>query len=578
MAKTVDWITVAASIAMAGALFLFPFLRQEPVLAKADFESAVVSGEIRRVDVLQDGTAMVAAANGNTYRTAAYRNDAWYDWLTDNGVAVGEETGSRAMLPMSAGILMFSGAVMRATGRNKLKSLEKSGEMRALDAPPPIRLSDVAGNNEARSAMLEVCDFLRRPDMYVRTGARPPSGILLYGPPGTGKTTLARALAGEAGVPFVACSGSDFIQMYAGVGAARVRELFANARKSERCVIFIDEIDAFGRRGADVGASGERDQTLNALLTEMSGFHARPGVLVVAATNRLEMLDEALTRPGRFDRLIYVGNPDKSARAAILAVHSRGKPLDADVDIAHWAGKTIGFSGARLERLLNEAAIRAARKSSESITAREMEEAYLAVVTGTNAANGDAEDQDARGGESLRIAAIHEAGHALVTRFAVPNQKIERVSLLRSSAMGGFMLSLPQEDAFPTRRTLDGTLMSILGGRAAEQLVFGVENVSTGASDDLSKATELAWEMVSRYGMDEEFGPVALSVFPSGNGSFMRFAQDRCRVILSRALSCAQSLLDEHRPALIALADALVERETLTGREVDEITAVTKRP
>ncbi len=578
-----DIVVLIGSALMAAALFAFPWLRPLPQTTHEALASDLRAGAVSCVTIGADGMARVDYKDGEKAQLPAYESQQWRDDLVSQGALVRQ--GASLSLSSASGMALLTLAALRFTGRIGRKD-ESVGTVNGSDASVPgLTLNDVAGNPEAREAMAELCDFLRRPAVYAQTGARPPSGVLLWGPPGTGKTLLARALAGEAGVPFFAATGSDFVQMYAGVGASRVRELFRKARAAVHCVVFIDEIDALGRRGAD-NSGGERDQTLNALLSELSGFVQRPGVMVLAATNRPEMLDEALTRPGRFDRMIHVGLPDAEAREAILRLHSRKKPLES-VDLARWAGRTIGFSGAQLERLLNEAAIAAARREAQAIHDGDLEAALLHVITGTRAAAAavpasNPGNESAFSQDGLRIAAMHEAGHALLTRLRLPGSAIERVSVLRSSAgCGGFCLSTPDETPFHRRSDLQARLLVMLGGRAAEAVAFGAEQVSTGASDDLRKATQLAWDMVTRFGMDESFGPVSLdalaqSAAQAGSGApghASRLAHEACSRLLLESLRQAEGLLEQNRAVLYTLAQALQERLTLDGKAVGELLA-----
>ena len=421
---------------------------------------------------------------------------------------------------------------------------------------------DVAANDIALNSLRELRDYLTQPEKYVRCGARMPRGVLLYGPPGTGKTLLARALAGEAGVPFFALSGSDFVEKYVGVGASRVRELFRRARRAGRCVIFIDEIDAMGKKRDD-GSSDERDQTLNALLSEMSGFHTGDGVVVIAATNRMETLDPALLRPGRFDRQIEVGLPGRDARLSILRLHSRNKPMAAGVDLEGMAAMTTGFSGASLENLLNEAAISAAARGGGEIGAEDVRRAFIRTAVGEDlpcAANPG----------QRRVIAVHEAGHALVSRLLLPENRLARVSILPTSrGAAGYNLTVPAERVMLGRRELEGQICVPLAGRAAESAVFGEENVTAGASSDIARATELAAAMAMDLGMTGE-PAVSLRVLGSqcGGGSD---AGERCRALLDRLYAQTLQSIGAHIGALDAVAGALLERETLEGDDAVQI-------
>ena len=421
---------------------------------------------------------------------------------------------------------------------------------------------DVAANDIALNSLKELRDYLTAPEKYVRYGARMPRGVLLYGPPGTGKTLLARALAGEAGVPFFALSGSDFVEKYVGVGASRVRELFKKARKAGRCVIFIDEIDAMGKRRDD-NSSDERDQTLNALLSEMSGFYTGDGVVVIAATNRMEMLDPALLRPGRFDRQIEVGLPGKDERLSILRLHSKGKPMAADVDLEGMAAMTTGFSGASLENLLNEAAISAALRGGGDIGPEDLKRAFRRTAVG--------EDRPSvASAHEKRIIAVHEAGHALVSRLLLPENRLARVSILPSGhGAAGYNLTIPEERLMPGRRELQRQICVLLAGRAAEAAVFGEEDVTTGAASDLARATELAAAMALELGMAGE-PAVSLRVLMAqcgGTGD----ARERCQAMLDGLYRQTCALIEVHRAALDGLAAALVEREALDGAEAEAI-------
>ncbi|MGI6238999.1 MAG: AAA family ATPase, partial [Christensenellales bacterium] len=381
-------------------------------------------------------------------------------------------------------------------GRKKSPAYSKFGRDALINRTPGLNFSDVAANIEAKHSLEGLVDYLKDPKKYVSFGARMPRGVMLYGPPGTGKTLLAKALAGEAGVPYFAMSGSDFVQMYVGVGASRVRELFSSARKAGKCVIFIDEIDALGRRRSET-SSDERDQTLNALLNEMSGFRTGEGIIVIAATNRIETLDPALLRPGRFDRQIEVGLPGMNERLDILTLHSRNKPLASDVDLQALARETCAFSGASLESLLNEAAILAARRKSNEIERADIDMAFYNTVAGADGVSSASPD------ERCAIA-LHEAGHAVVLRALMPESRLKRVSILPAGrgAMG-YNLAIPAERVLHKKSDIENQIMVLLGGRAAELLVGGEDALTSGASGDLTRATELAGMMVMELGMGD---------------------------------------------------------------------------
>lgn len=448
-----------------------------------------------------------------------------------------------------------------------------AGDVRFEPASEASRLSflNVAANEEALNSLKELADFLKNPQKYQRMGARMPRGVLLYGPPGTGKTLMARALAGEAGVPFFAASGADFVQMYVGVGASRVRELFAKARKAGKSVIFIDEIDALGKARQGSG-SDEREQTLNALLVEMSGFREENPVVVLAATNRLDTLDPALLRPGRFDRQIEVGLPNRDQRLSILKLHSRNKPLAQEVSLARLASDTISFSGAALECLLNEAAILAAGRNAEQIELADVQRAYVTSIAGQDRPSNNVSQED------KAIIALHEAGHALVTHLLLPEHQIKRVSILPSTrGAAGYSLSIPPEKSVMKRSYLNAQLKVLLGGRAAEELAAGEMELTSGASDDLKRAAELAASMVMDMGMETDHG-IALRALSKAcsAGSQEGFAQSR--KLLKEAYGQTFELLRENSDLLMKLTEALLEKESMDEHQLEQIWQEASKP
>lgn len=430
------------------------------------------------------------------------------------------------------------------------------------DVKKTCTFADVAANDQALRSLMELRDYLKNPEKYLHYGARMPKGVLLYGPPGTGKTLLARALAGEAGVPFFALSGSDFVEKYVGVGAGRVRELFKRARKAGKCVIFIDEIDAMGKR-RDETSSDERDQTLNALLSEMSGFYTGDGVIVIAATNRIEMLDPALLRPGRFDRQIEVGLPGKRERLSILQLHSQNKPMAEDVCLEDIAAQTTCFSGASLENLLNEAAILAAMRGTGRIEMQDIRSAFYKTVAG--------EDRESVASHEERlIIALHEAGHALASRLLMPENRLARVSILPAGhGAAGYNLSIPPERVMLGKKQMEDQVCVLLAGRAAELLVGGEEAITAGASSDIARATELVAAMVTELGMAGE-PAVSLKTLNRSCGGGNN-ASDLCRKMLEELYGRVHSLLSENIDALTRLSQALVKAESLTGEEVEAV-------
>ncbi|WP_419502422.1 ATP-dependent zinc metalloprotease FtsH [Candidatus Allofournierella excrementavium] len=435
--------------------------------------------------------------------------------------------------------------------------------------------ADVAGADEEKNELEEIVQFLKNPGQFNSLGARIPHGVLLVGPPGTGKTLLARACAGEAGVPFYSISGSDFVEMYVGVGASRVRDLFDKAKKTAPSIIFIDEIDAVGRqRGTGLGGGhDEREQTLNQMLVEMDGFGANEGVIVIAATNRADILDHALLRPGRFDRQVYVGLPDIKGREEILKVHTRHKPLAPDVNLKTIARTTVGFSGADLENLVNEAALLAARRGKKAITEQEIEEASIKVVAGPEKKSRVVTEKE------KRLTAYHEAGHAITHYYCKTADPVHEISIIPRGMAGGYTMSLPEKDqSYVTKTQMQEQIVTLLGGRVAELLVL--DDISTGASNDLERATKTARSMVTRYGFSERMGPVVYGSDPGETFLGRDFTQGRgysetiaaeidseIRDIVDEAFETARRMLTEHRDQLEVVAQALMRREKLSGEE-----------
>ncbi len=474
--------------------------------------------------------------------------------------------GSLGMLFMSMYRGGAGGGIMNV-GRAKVKD-QQENQRKATFA-------DVAGADEEKAELQEVVEFLKAPGKFNSLGARIPHGVLLVGPPGTGKTLLARACAGEAGVPFYAISGSDFVEMYVGVGASRVRDLFEKAKKTMPSIVFIDEIDAVGRqRGAGLGGGhDEREQTLNQLLVEMDGFDANDGVIVMAATNRADILDKALLRPGRFDRQVYVGLPDVKGREEILKVHTKNKPLGPDVSLKTIARSTAGFSGADLENLVNEAALLAARRGKKAITEPEIEEASVKVMMGPEKKSHVVTDDE------RRLVAYHETGHAITGYFGKHHDPVHQISIISRGGAGGYTMYLPEKDpSYVTKTAMFENIVSLLGGRVAEQLVL--DDISTGASSDLQRATDTARAMVTRYGFSERMGPVVYGSDPEqtflgrdfgqGKGYSEAIASEidnEIRDIVDEAYETARRLLTEHMTELHKIANVLMEREKISGDE-----------
>lgn len=466
-------------------------------------------------------------------------------------------------------------------GGNRVMSFGKSRAKMTIDDKKKITFNDVAGADEEKEELQEIVEFLKQPKKFVELGARIPKGVLLVGPPGTGKTLLAKAVSGEAGVPFFTISGSDFVEMFVGVGASRVRDLFDQAKKNSPCIVFIDEIDAVGRhRGAGLGGGhDEREQTLNQLLVEMDGFGVNEGVIILAATNRPDILDPALLRPGRFDRRVVVGLPDIKGREEILKVHARGKPFAEDVKLDDLAKTTPGFTGADLENLLNEAALLAARKDKTNITMAEIKEAVFKVVMGPEKKSRVMSD------EAKKLTAYHEAGHALAVKLVSTTDTVDRISIIPAGMAGGYTSFKPDEDRnYRTKSHLLESIVISLGGRAAEELVLG--EISTGASGDLKHANGVARGMITKYGMSEKLGNMIFGneneeVFIGRDFAQARNYSEEVAAQIDREVkgiidSCYEKtlrLLKENMSKLHAVANALIEKEKLEGQEFEELFA-----
>jgi cell division protease FtsH len=464
-------------------------------------------------------------------------------------------------------------------GGSKVMSFGKSRAKRMSVDSPKITFRDVAGVDEAVEELHEIKEFLENPKKFQALGARIPKGVLLYGPPGTGKTLLARAVAGEAGVPFFSISGSDFVEMFVGVGASRVRDLFEQAKQNSPCIIFMDEIDAVGRhRGAGLGGGhDEREQTLNQLLVEMDGFEMKDNIILIAATNRPDILDPALLRPGRFDRQIVVDRPDRGGRKKILEVHTRGKPLAREIDVDALAGQTPGFTGADLSNLVNEAALLAARNGKREITQVELEEGIMRVIAGPEKKTRVMSDKE------RMITAYHEMGHAIVGYYLPNSDPVHKISVISRGQALGYTISLPTEDKFlTTRAELQDQMAMTLGGRAAEEIIFG--EVTTGASNDLEKVTATAKQMVMRFGMSEKLGPRVFghdhgqpflgrefSAEPDYSDEIAREIDDEIRRMVEAAHVQAKEILSQRRASLEKLSEILVKRETIEKVEFEAL-------
>jgi cell division protease FtsH len=537
-------------------------------------------------------TLQVTEANGNEYSTGYLPNteENLQNTLRRQHIEFkAEGTGGSSFLSILTYILpfiLFFGFWVflmnqMQGGGSRVMSFGKSRAKRMSVDAPKITFRDVAGADEAVQELHEIKEFLENPKKFQALGARIPKGVLLYGPPGTGKTLLARAVAGEAGVPFFSISGSDFVEMFVGVGASRVRDLFEQAKQNAPCIIFMDEIDAVGRhRGAGMGGGhDEREQTLNQLLVEMDGFEMKDNIILIAATNRPDILDPALLRPGRFDRQIVVDRPDRKGRKRILEVHTRGKPLAKEIDLDALAGQTPGFTGADLANLINEAALLTARSSRREISMEELEEGIMRVIAGPEKKSRVMSEKE------RLVTAYHELGHAIVGHVLPNCDPVHKISIISRGQALGYTISLPTEDKFlTTRAELTDTMAMTLGGRAAEEIIFG--EITTGASNDLEKVTETAKQMVMRFGMSERLGPRVFghdrsqpflgrefSAEPDYSDEIAREIDDEIRRIVEEAHQTAKDILLEHRDGLDEISRILLQRETIDAEQFEQLLA-----
>ncbi len=590
-------VLVAATVLL---LYILIQPAQPTTKVYSQFENDVESGLVTKI--VREGTTLtVTLQAGNspyTVESDSPENGEWdtiKSWMRSAGIDKSQwptyEIKKPAdttwialllstLLPVIVIVLIFLFFMRQAQGsNNQAMSFGKSRARMFLGNKTVVTFADVAGVDEAKTDLQEVVEFLKYPEKFNSLGARIPRGVLLVGPPGTGKTLLARAVAGEAGVPFFSISGSEFVEMFVGVGASRVRDLFDQAKRNSPCIVFVDEIDAVGRqRGAGLGGShDEREQTLNQILVEMDGFDTNTNVIVVAATNRPDVLDPALLRPGRFDRQVILDRPDLRGRMAILKVHTKGKPLDKSVDVENLARQSPGFSGADLANLVNEAAILAARRNRKVVTMPEFNEALERIVAGPERKSRIISDAE------KRIIAIHEGGHAVVQRVLPKCDPVQKVTIISRGMALGYTMALPVEDRYLQSKTeFEDKIAGLLGGNAAERLIFG--DTTTGASNDIEKATDLARRMVTEWGMSEKLGPLAFGkrdelVFlgreigeqRNYSDDVARLIDEEVRTLIDAGYKRATAVLTEHRARLLALADKLIAEETVEAEEFEKI-------
>lgn len=566
------------SIALLSSLYLYMNSNKNyKEISYKRFLSYVENGQVEKVELDDSPKITGKLKNGNYFVTDNPRTENFKENLLKNNIKVKETNGNSALMQGLTFILFLLGigAIGYFLNNNMTKQAQKEmAVMSNVDEEnfneKDISFKDVAGNEEAIGSLKELVDFIQNPDKYDKYGARIPRGVLLYGPPGTGKTLLAKALAGEAKVPFYSVAGSDFIQVYAGLGASRIRTLFKKAKESGKSVIFIDEIDALGKKrkgNFSNGGSDESDRTLNALLTEMSGFKENEGIIVVAATNRVDTLDEALLRPGRFDRQIEVGLPDVNARYKILSLHSKNKPLSDSVNLKKVAHETVYFSGAMLENLMNESAMLAAKNNDPLINMNHIDKAFYTVLVGE-----EKKDRSTILFEDKKITAYHEAGHALITKLVSKENRVTKVSIIPSTrGMGGFSMNIPPDKMYQTKNDIKNNIMVALGGRAAEEVVFGENNITTGASSDLKKATEMSLSMIGIYGMDKELGLLNYESILGQNMEGNKILIDRIKDILDNLYSETKKLIIDNINYLDKIASLLLEKEVLDEEDMNRL-------
>ena len=540
------------------------------VVSYTEFLSLLKDKEVSQVSINSGATIKVELKNGQTYTTDNPRKEGFKEELLLQGVKVNESAESISVLQyIMSSILMFSVLgfvfynVKRGSSKGNAMSLNTQMiEPRKLE----VNFNHIAGNIEAKEQVRDIIDFIQKPEKYHNLGAKMPKGIMLYGPPGTGKTLMAKAIAKEAGVPFFSVSGSDFVQLYVGVGASRVRELFKEARKYEKAVIFIDEIDAIGKKRSPntLQSNDEKDQTLNALLTEMSGFKDEEGIIVIAATNRMDTLDEALLRPGRFDRHIEIGYPDVKAREAIIKLYFKNRPIADEVSSSDLAKQTVFFTGAMLANLINEAAIEAANNGDVCITNQHLETAFYTVIAGK-----EKKDRSSISQLDREITAYHEAGHALVTKLLAPENSVTKVTIIPSTkGAGGFSMNIPKDKFYLNKQELISRIKISLAGRGAEELIFGKDYITTGASNDIEKASSDLREFLLKYGMDEELGLINIATLTKQENFMDAKWLEKSQEYMRQFYEETKVVLKENENLLRAIAKALLEKETLNEKEL----------
>lgn len=565
-------IPVLTALFSLGMIIYTSSLNNHPKQEYTIFLQDLETNKIQNVIIDSSSKMTVKLKDGKTYITDNPNKEDLKETLLLKNIKISDETNPPLIKTIPSGILVLS--ILTIIAMLLVKARHGSSSVTSMDIVDfskniGINFSSVAGNEEAKESLMDIIDFLKNPEKYEKYGARMPKGIILYGEPGTGKTLLAKAVAGEANVPFYALSGSDFVQVYVGVGAARVRSLFKKAKSKGKAVIFIDEIDAIGKARSNNESSStnsERDQTLNALLTEMSGFGEGEGIIVIAATNRLDMLDKALLRPGRFDRHIEVSLPDVKAREKILSLYLDNKPHE-NIEIKDIARKTSYFSGAKLENLVNEAAILAAKDDSKYITHRHFDLAYSIILAGY-----EKKEREHLKYEDKVLTSYHEAGHGLVSMLLLPKDKISKITIIPTTkGAGGYTLTIPEDNNYHRADYLRNKIKVLLAGRAAEEITFGKSKISTGAENDISHSTDIALKMITEYGMGEILGLVKLSSVGSLYSSYGNLVIEECKEFIDILYDETLSLLNDNKTLLNKIALNLLEKETLHEDEIERL-------
>lgn len=566
------FIPIFTALFSLGIIIYTSSLNNYPKQEYTSFLQDLEKNKIQNVIIDSSSKMTVKLKDGKTYITDNPNKEDLKETLLLKNITISDETNPPLIKTIPSGILVLS--ILTIIAMLIVKVRPGSSSVTSMDIVDfskniGVNFSSVAGNEEAKESLMDVVDFLKNPEKYEKYGARMPKGVILYGEPGTGKTLLAKAVAGEANVPFYALSGSDFVQVYVGVGAARVRSLFKKAKSKGKAVIFIDEIDAIGKARSNnesTSTNSERDQTLNALLTEMSGFGEGEGIVVIAATNRLDMLDKALLRPGRFDRHIEVSLPDIKAREKILSLYLDNKPHE-NIDIKDFARKTSYFSGAKLENLVNEAAILAAKDESKYITRKHLDLAYSIILAGYEKI-----EREHLKYEDKVLTSYHEAGHGLASILLLPKDKISKITIIPTTkGAGGYTLTIPEDNNYHRADYLKNKIKVLLAGRASEEITFGKSKISTGAENDISHSTDIALKMITEYGMGETLGLVKLSSVGSLYSSYGNLVIEECKEFIDILYDETLSLLMDNKTLLNKIALNLLEKETLHEDEIEKL-------